>query len=214
MDSEKEFDRLIQENEKELKKNFKANFETQQKTLEIFQKGIKHAKQNNFSDTKLIWNIAGFINITSLDLKIIAQDLAFAKTNWQKNFYSRQACLIIYETINDLFDLLGKKFRRVLKSQIDDLRIEEELNEQRKKLNEFKKNHFKELKKIRNIAIAHRDQDILIQIKKIEEIQRSEIFNLVFDFDEILNGLAKVMKKVIDKGLKDFEEISNDTRSN
>lgn len=207
MKSDKEFVRLVKENEEILRDNFQKNFKTQRQTLDLLIDGVKNASYNHFLDTKLIWNIAGFIDLTSFDLKVIGQDLAFAENDWQKKLFSRQACLIIYESINDLFDLLGKEFKRVLKSQIKDPLIEEALNAERKKLNIFKKANIQKLKEIRNVAIAHRDQDVIIQINEIGAIKRSEIFDLVFD--EILDGLAKVFQKIINKGLSDFNELSS-----
>lgn len=101
----------IQKGKENLKLKFQENFTTQEKTLEWFVKGINHANFNGFVDTKFIWNIATYINIVSFDFKIVGHDLFFATNEWHKRFYARQACLIMYESVNDLFDLLGKDLK-------------------------------------------------------------------------------------------------------
>ena len=59
-------DKLLEDNIKANKltliKSFENNFKIQESTLELFVNGIKHSDSNRFYDTKLIWNLAGFIS--------------------------------------------------------------------------------------------------------------------------------------------------------
>lgn len=197
----------IQKQKESLKLTFLKNFETQEKTLELLIKGINHAKFNEFEDTKFIWNIAAFINIISFDFKIVGQDLMFAENEWQKRYYARQACLIIYESVNDFFDLLGKDFRKLITANICNEIIERELKSIRKELNSFKANNFEKLKEIRNVVIAHRDNDSLKQIISIQNISWSETIGLVTNYDKILNQLGQVFQKLINIGLANFDEL-------
>ena len=197
----------IQKQKESLQLKFLKNFETQEKTLELLINGINHAKFNEFEDTKFIWNIAAFINIISFDFKIVGQDLMFAENEWQKRYYARQACLIIYESINDFFDLLGKDFRKLITANICNEIIENELKSIKKELNSFKANNFEKLKEIRNVVIAHRDNDSLKQINSIQNISWSETIGLVTNYDKILNQLGQVFQKLINIGLENFDEL-------
>lgn len=197
----------IQQQKKDLCLLFSNNFETQEKTLDLFLKGINHAQFNEFEDTKFIWNIAGFINVISFDLKVVGQDLMLAENEWQKRYYARQACLIIYESINDFFDLLGKDFRKIVSSKISDNKVEEELIVIRKELNSYKSEHYIDLQKIRNTAIAHRDNDIMNQINVIQEICWSDTIGLISSYDKILNHLGQLFQRLINIGLAKFEEL-------
>ncbi len=197
----------IRKQRKELQSTFWKNFETQEQTLDYFIKGINHAKFNEFEDTKFIWNIAGFINIISFDFKVVGQDLILADNEWQKRYYARQACLIIYESINDFFDLLGKDFKELISTKILDKTIEEELINVRRELNSFKANYFDMLKVIRNTAIAHRDNDSLKQVDTITNICWSDSIEIVTSYDKILNHLGQIFQRLMNIGLEKFDEL-------
>jgi hypothetical protein len=202
----------IQRQKKDFYSTFRKNFETQEKTLDIFINGINHARHNGFEDTKFIWNIAGFINIISFDLKVVGQDLMLAENEWQKRYYARQACLIIYESLNDFFDLLGKDFKMIVSAKICDSKVEEELLTIRKELNSFKSEHFNKLQEIRNIAIAHRDNDSMIQINTIVSICWSDTLMLVTGYDKILNKLGQLFQRLINIGLDNFDELKDEKK--
>lgn len=206
-DTDKELEKMIEQQKSVLSLSFKKNFDTQEKTLELFVKGINHADFNRFNNTRLIWNIAGFINIVSLDLKVVGKDLYFAENEWQKRYYARQACLIIYESLNDISDLLGRDFKTLISKKFIDNTFEGELKIIRVELNLFKSAYFVRLKEIRNISIAHRDNDIMKQIDLIKNISWSEIFGVISKFDNILNSLGQSIQKLINNGINELDEI-------
>jgi hypothetical protein len=208
-DSDIELEKLINKQKDSLRQSFKDNFSTQQNTLDLFVKAINHADFNDFKDTRIIWNIAGFINIVSYDLKIIGQDLTFAENEWQKRYYARQACLIIYESLNDFFDLMGKDFKTLIDKKVNDKSIADNLNSIRKDLNKYKDANFQTLKQIRNVSIAHKDNDIIKQIEIIQNINWSDTLTLITQFDKILNDLGKLFQNLINIGLVDFKELTN-----
>ncbi len=197
----------IQNQKESLRLTFLKNFDTQEKTLELLLTGINHAKFNEFEDTKFIWNIAAFINIISFDFKIVGQDLMLAENEWQKRYYARQASLIIYESINDLFDLLGKEFKNLVTTKISDSNITNELIKVKSELNAYKTKYFDSLKDIRNISIAHRDNDSIKQINSIINICWSDTIGMVTSFDKILNHLGEIIQRLINIGLEKFEEL-------
>lgn len=176
---------------------YNKNFETQEKTLEYIIAGLEHSDFNNFGDSKLVWNIAAYINIISYDLKIIGRDIAFARTDWQKRHYIRQACLIIHESIDDLFQLLGKEFNDLIKNRVDISTLNSELLDLRKDLNHYKSRYLKTLKEIRNVAIAHRDTEVLTQFNLIVQISWTESIGMMSEFDDILNRFGRFLSKLM-----------------
>ncbi len=200
-------ERNVKQGRKDLVSAFSKNFDTQSKTLSKLIEGLNHADYNKFKDTKLIWNLAGFINIISYDLKIVGRDLTFAETQWEKRYYARQASLLIYEAINDLFDLLGKDFKSILINKLDTNEIDAILLEVRKDLNLYKSKYFDSLKEIRNNSIAHRENDIFKQMEIILNMSWCDSVEMVTSFDKILNKLGVVMQKVINQGLRDLDEL-------
>ena len=186
---------------------FDTNFQTQEQTFSLIIDSIRHAKFNNFHDNKLIWNIAGFINIISYDLKIIGRDLTFAQTEWQKRHYARQAYLIIYESVDSLFELLGKDFKDLTHNRLNISEFDEILKDIRKDLNLFKTTYKDKLYEIRNVAIAHRDIEVIKQVEIIQQINWHETIQTISQFDNILNKLGSFCTSLINKGLSDLGEL-------
>lgn len=184
---------------KDLEKTFKANFETQEQTLSIIIEAVNYSKHNNLVGNKLIWNTAGYINITGYDLKIIGRELFFSTNEWQKRYFSRQACLLIYELTNDIPSLLGKDFRSELNKLSDAHTLVMELNLITKAISDYKKDNHERLKNIRNVSVAHRDKDFFEQLSIIESIQWSEIIEYLVRFDNIMNDLGGFLQKVVQK---------------
>lgn len=206
---DKDLEDLIAKNKASLTSTFESNFQRQEQILNLIKSSLNHAEFNNFHDNKLIWNIAGFISIISYDLKIIGRDLTFAQSEWQKRYYARQACLIIYESVDSLFELLGKDFRELTQKRLNIVELEEILKDIRKDLNLFKTTYSKKLYEIRNVAIAHRDNDVMKQIEIIQQINWHETFQMTSQFDNILNKLGGFCQSLINKGLSDLTELKS-----
>jgi hypothetical protein len=204
---DKDLENLISKERSNLISIYDTNFQTQEQTFSLIVDSIEHAEFNNFNDNKLIWNIAGFINIISYDLKIIARDLTFAQTEWQKRHYARHACLIIYESIDSLFQLLGKDFRDLTQMRLNIIELEEMLTEIREDLKLFKTNYSKKLYEIRNVAVAHRNNEVLKQVRIIKQINWNDTIQMISQFDNILNKLGSFCTSLINKGLSDLPEL-------
>lgn len=166
-DTDLEFEKLLKSKLGDFESDFEKNFQTQEATLELLSLGVSVSDSMNYKSNKVVWNIACFINITSFDLKVIAKSLLFSKREWEKRLFARQASLLIYETMNDLFDLLGKDFRFIISALRDRNEFEISLKEIKKHLNDYKGLYFERLKEIRNVSIAHRDKDTIEQLKVI-----------------------------------------------
>jgi hypothetical protein len=202
-----DLEKLIDDDKVNMVETYIKNYRTQEQTLDAIITGLRHTQLNNFEDSKLIWNIAGYVNIISYDLKIITRDLTFSRNEWQKRHYSRQACLIIYESIDDIFKLLGKEFVDLTKNRLDITELEVDLKNIRKDLNNFKKGYSEKLNIIRNVSIAHRDNEVLKQIEIIQQINWSDSIGMIMQYDVILNNLGRFLTKLMNKGVQELEEL-------
>ncbi len=172
---------------------FEKRFKIQEQTLTTILGMNLGLKDKGPNDLKVWANMAGFINIISYDLKVITRDMIVAKDEWQKRHYARQSCLIIYESINDLFELLGKDFKRLLRTmQNNDLQLK--IKKNRSDLNQFKDDYQKYLYTIRNTSIAHRDKEALKQLATIIHIDWNTIIRITLKFEEILQDLEKTLQ--------------------
>ena len=207
-----DLEKLIDKNRANMVETYEKNFQIQEQTLELIINSLRHTKFNSFKDNEIIWNIAGYVNIISYDLKIITRDLTFSRSEWQKRHYARQACLIIYESIDDLFKLLGKEFIELTKNRLDITELKADLKEIRQDLNTFKSGYSEKLNEIRNVSIAHRDNEVLKQIELIQQISWSDAIGMIMQYDVILNKLGKFLTKLINKGLADLSELKTEDK--
>lgn len=196
----------IEAGKKDLEEKFKTNFETQEQTLSVIIKAVNYSKHNNLASNKLIWNTAGYLNITGYDLKIIGRELFFSTNEWQKRYFSRQACLLIYELTNDIPSLLGRNFRSELNKLSDASTLAMELNSITKSISDYKKDNNERLKNIRNFSVAHRDKDIFEQLSVIESIQWNEVIEYVTKFDDIMNDLGQFLQRVVQKSVSELDK--------
>jgi hypothetical protein len=194
-----EFSSLLQDKISDFEKDFDKNFFTQEATLELISTGVSVSDSLNYKSNRVVWNVACFVNITSYDLKIIVKSMIFAKREWEKRLYARQACLLVYETLNDLFDLFGKDFRSIISRLTNKQIYESKLKVISNDLNVYKTSYFEQLKNIRNVSIAHRDKDTLQQLKIIREINWVDTINMISGFDKILNNTGSLLQDITSK---------------
>ncbi len=202
-----DLEKRIDKERKSIEKTFKKNYETQLKTLEMFQKSIEHSDYNNFKDSKVIWNLGSYINLVSLDLKTIGENLFLTKNEWSKRFFARQSALLIYEAINDIFELTGKDLRKIISKFSNHELLNNELKSLSKELNDYKEVYFEQLKSIRHNCVAHRDKNSTEQLKIILSLGWSLSIDFTTKFDKILNAYGKFSQGLINTSLTESKEL-------
>lgn len=202
-----EFEQLLKTKLDEFRKQFESNLSIQESTMELLYKGVMHSDLNNFKNNRLIWNVSCYVNVISYDLKVIGKYLMLSKTEWEKRYFARQAGLLIYEGTNDLFDLFGREFRTAISGLSDFEKLKESLKQITKRLNLYKETHITRLHNIRNVSIAHRDQNTAEQLSTIFSISWVEAINFVSEFDQILNLIGHFLQEVMNKSVFEFEEL-------
>jgi hypothetical protein len=180
---------------------FDANFDKHETTLSIIVDGLKHANKSNFSVVSSIYNISGFVNLISYDLKIISRDLSFSTKEWQKKLYARQAYLTIYESMDDILELCGNKLRIAIKDfhDFDDLILQ--INNATSSLKLFNRKHESALKEIRNLVIAHRDHNTLKQLDYITTINWTASITLISEYDSIISEIASLCQVLMTRSV-------------
>ena len=178
-----------------LKSRFQNSYKELEKRLDIVEKTVRHASFNDWDNIKYLFNVAGFILTASLDLKIYGESLVFLNGYGKKELQIRNLCVLIYETSEDLEQILGKEFyEKCLECGIS-RDIIDELNNTKKKLSEFKNEHQKSLKTIRTIIGAHRDHDFVLQMDVIKNLSYSSFLSVVTKFDDIINNISIPLQK-------------------
>lgn len=196
-DDDKDFARLLKDKKSEFLTTFAQNLNLQERNLQVFRASIEHCKDNNLPKSKIIWNAAGYISLISFDLKIVVKCMTFAELEWEKRYFARQAALLMYEGTQDLFVLFGKSFRRIVDELPDAHEIRAELSELTKRLNAYKVTYSTKLNEIRNYSIAHRDNEVLSQLKVICAISWVDTIHCSSAFDSILNDTGRFMQLLL-----------------
>jgi hypothetical protein len=201
-------DKLLEQNiDKQksiLSSTFDKNFDTQEKTLSIIVDGLKYSIKEDHPTVEMIYNISGFVNLISYDLKIISRDLTFSKKEWQKRLYARQAYLTIYESMDDLLELCGKKLRDKIQPLKDSDDLLRHLNSVIGKLNVFKSEHQSILSDIRHNAIGHREHDMLKQLNHISSINWVDSISLISAYDQIVSELGSLCQILMNRSIDEI----------
>lgn len=160
-----------------------------------------------FENNRYIWNLSGFITLLSIDIKTLQIGLYFSENEWQKRHYARYACTLMYEGIDDIFELIGKDFKTLLSTDSYKVVNRSLLISLRTKLNEFKNDYCPLFRNIRNNTFAHMDHDVASQVKTICEINWSDTIKALQLFEGIINDMGVFMKQLIDLGRKQLESV-------
>ena len=153
---------------------------------------ILYAKNCEF---EIILNMLGFVDIAALDLFTIMRNLLKAKSDWDRRFFAREACMILYELTNDILEMLGddkdknqvKRGVNPIVVAINDANLSQLQNEVRAQFNEFKGKigaKGRNYSEVRNISVAHKDHDFQAQYDSINEVSWGEV---VEDFRAFMN---------------------------
>lgn len=160
-----------------------------------------------FENNRYIWNLSGFITLLSIDIKTLQIGLYFSENEWQKRHYARYACTLMYEGIDDIFELIGKDFKTLLSTNSYKVVNRSLLISLRTKLNKFKNDYCPLFRNIRNNTFAHMDHDVASQVKTICEINWSDTIKALQLFEGIINDMGVFMKQLINLGRKQLESV-------
>jgi hypothetical protein len=202
------FENLLGVDEDKIKELFKKSYEDLELKISEFEKTINLSKINGWKDMEYIWNVGGFILTTSLDLKISGEGLSFSNDYGKKEYYIKNSCVLIYEFLEDIEQLLGKEFYEILERFKISQELVNELREKKKTLSNIKKEHNKSLKDIRTIIGAHRDHKFLLQMETMKNLRDIAFLKLISIFDQALNDLGIPMQRILNESVNNFVSMN------
>ncbi len=125
-----------------------------------------------------IVNADQFIELSMNDLTLMVDSIITPQTGSHQILYVRVAVLILAEMMEDIPELLGKDFREALVQSGCEHALMEEFSPIGRAFGQLRREHETDLKKIRNISIAHREKDAEAQIELMEVIDVSNVVRL------------------------------------
>lgn len=143
------------------------------------------------TDVEIIWNAACHINVVEHD---ICWFLYFTTTTgdvWARRAVARVLATLIYEAVEDLQELLGKKFIDACSQAGAYREIDGAYRASKRKLSTFSKQHVALLKKIRHNAGAHKESDAIDFLAVVTGVDPDKIVIVACDFSTILVELGR-----------------------
>ncbi len=185
----------------DITESFERNFDTVEKLLKKVRGLNQHVHLDRYRDFRNTVNAAGYVAVVEYDFHICYKEILVATRDWSRRYFSRQACMLMYESINDLQKLLGKEFRGELRRLSIDNGQVETLNSICEELNRFKRENCKKLKEIRNAAMAHRDKEIYEQIRVIDAIDFKWVSTNSNSFTQMMTRIMDFLQSILAKNL-------------
>ena len=194
------------------KRQFRLVVERKEKAILGALESVSFAKQRakkiQFDHVAGLYNASQFCMICELDLSILHFDLYMANTPWRKKLYARLLAMTLVECVEDITQLLGKEFRQNLDKAITKNDYKQKLNPIVKALTEFKKKHERNFRDIRNIAVAHRDQNAERQLVTINKIDPKMLGNLSLEFMGLLLPFTTMMTEFMNDMSAELKRVS------
>jgi hypothetical protein len=159
---------------------------------------IELAEAKNFKKLKTIANASLFLSIFNYDLSVICYELTILNEGWRKSFHARVAALLVVEFMEDVGDLTGKDFRAAI---VPLLTAEEnqKFHQILQILNVLKKKHEKDFRRLRNVAIGHRDRNASLQLQIIRETKADLISSTVYEVIDWVTLITRFFTGLFDK---------------
>ena len=187
-----------------LRKVFLDNHRALEGVLDATRSLQRSAERTNLEDVLYVINVNQFVAICNFDISILAEDLLLTEPGWRRKLYARLVAITIVEFMEDIAELLGKDFRDKLDTIAGDSVEIEELSGIGKKLSRLRKEHEKELRSIRNIAIGHRDKNARVQLELIDGLDVNNLVMLAIAIIEWQTSLVNFIVHLLESVPQDL----------
>lgn len=157
----------------------------------------ERASSNGETDKMKIFNVALFTLVIEYDISALKFMISFQMDQWHKQLLCRQLSVIIYESTEDLLELLGKDLRLLINKLPASDELSKELKKRTKEINKFKTANILFLQEIRNYCGAHRHKEAYKQLMIINNIDSENLLGLLADFMQPVSKLIPFYSKVM-----------------
>lgn len=166
-------------------------------------------------ETEKLFNMIGFLDLVSLDIFTMMHYLLIAHNDRDRKFFARNACMLMYEMVDDVLTLLGcmkKENDDIYKignlvNDINDQDLSDALNEVRMDWNNFRKDIFKKkYNEVRNQTVAHKEHDFIKQYNAANIICWGEVVEDFIKFNHIFSVLRYFIKFFSEKYFEKYNQ--------
>jgi hypothetical protein len=143
-----------------------------------------------------LYDASQFCMMYEADLTILICDMVCRTDRWESHLYGRLLAMTMVECVEDIPQVLGKDFRNALFSVDSDAEKKKRLKEFTSQLIDIRKTHERDLRYVRTVAGAHRDQDVKRQFQVIETIDTRRLMKLAKELIGTLVLFTRLMTDV------------------
>jgi len=156
---------------------------TERVRLKVLEQTIKivweqHEKfcDHNLVDTTAVSNAALYVLLFDRDFSVLKAFFLAAESDWERQFVSRQMAVVVYEGVQDIPNLFGKRLRSILSEYNIPEERRLELGAATSQLARFKDEYAQGLKDIRLVMGAHRAKDVMAQLRIVDTLDPMDIY--------------------------------------
>jgi len=179
------------------KKNSSRNLKKNHILIESISKNLYIVDNKKNSNFYQIFNLSLYLALLFDDFLYIHEALISANGKRKKRVFAKQVAVQLYEASEDLKKLLGKP----LSDSLIALNIPHELLNQleqiKESLNFYRRKNQQVLFSIRNIVGAHRDNDSILYLEKLNSINPIDIVTISTEFINYMNIIFGLLTQII-----------------
>ena len=153
--------------------------------------------QYNMPDVLRLFDASLFCLMYDADLTVLSRDMTCRTDWWESRLYGRLLAMTMLECVEDIPAVLGKSFRESLAAVVSAQVHLKRVSEISKNLSDFRKQHEKELRQIRQVAAAHRDHNAKLLATLIEGLDIRGLMRLAGQLNDMLCAFACAMTQVL-----------------
>ncbi|MFN8560022.1 MAG: hypothetical protein U0531_22590 [Dehalococcoidia bacterium] len=193
-----EFDAEFDKRRHEFETTFAAKHQRLAEMTLVLSRSLAESRRRGWATHASLWNPALYLNIAAHDLSVLVLQVCAEREDWARRLAARHLALLLYETVEDLRQLLGKPLRQPLEELGLLAALDADLRATREPLEVFWREHAADLKILRTTASAHHDHDGLALLDAIQGIDIDAVITLGLALGRIQNdALGPLLQRII-----------------
>jgi hypothetical protein len=179
------------------RRDLKKSQPVSEELIRLMRSRCEEAQQANWNSYFGLYNVGLFVALLNKDITTYNESIFFARSAWHRQFHARNLAVLLYETTEDLPQLLGKSFRAWLTDIDLGQAWLDSLGRITSQIALFKSSHSSFLKDVRNYIGAHREHESLAQISMLESLDPLVVYKLAGDLAVPVNDLVGFYIKLL-----------------
>jgi hypothetical protein len=174
--------------ERERKAALISAFET------IKSQAIKH-ENGKFIGLSTLFNIALYLLIADRDIQAIKIEALTHPDEWTRKLHARILLLTIYEW--DADKVTGRQLKHAMELMLIPHDLQREAVECLRALRLIQRKANRQFAHVRNVAIAHRDPNSLVQYRAIRDLNVNDVFALATEFFQAVDKFVNIQTRLL-----------------